>query len=44
MSLAMAIKETLRARGLTAAGVARRLGLGLKQDRVTFYVLPHERM
>ena len=37
MSLAMAIKETLRARGLTAAGVARRLGLGLKQDRVTFY-------
>jgi len=35
MSLAIAIEETLRARGLTPARVARRLGE--EQDRATFY-------
>jgi len=35
MSLATAITETMRAHELTAAGVARRLGL--EQDRATFY-------
>jgi len=35
MSLATAIDETMRAHELTAAGVARRLGL--EQDRATFY-------
>lgn len=35
MSLALAIKQTMRARGLTTAEVAQRLGA--EQDRATFY-------